>query len=101
MNTLDSTFMEMKSFHFSNSQKIKGFLTIGKIQRPTMYLKIGWELFTTFIIYSPGITNYLQELIPSVRRKWNTLSDKERYNVIAALTQMNRHGAIERAMNIY
>lgn len=101
MNTLDSKFLEMKSYHFSNKQKIKGFVTIGRVLKPVLYLKAGWELITTFVVYSPGINEYLQDVISSIRARWNGLSDVEQENVIAALTHLNKHGKIEKALCKY
>lgn len=100
MDTFDSKFMEMKSFHFSSGQKFRGFLVIGRMQKPSMYLKIGWELFTTFIVYSPGVNNFSKEIIPSIRNKWEKLSIKDQENVIAALTTLNKHGEIEKALKL-
>ena len=101
MDTFDSKFMEMKNNHFSGGQKFRGFLVIGRIQKVSMYFKVGWELFTTFVIYSPSPNNFLKEIIPSIRRKWENLSLKEKENVIAALTVLNKHGEIEKAMKKY
>ena len=99
MNTLDSKFSEMKGFHFSKKQILKGFVKISCIQKPKMYLKIGWELFTTFIVYSPSINNYLTDIIISIRDKWEVLSENEKENIIAALTCLNKHGEVEKALS--
>lgn len=101
MDTFDSKFIEMKSNHFSSGQKFRGFLIIGRIQKASTYLKVGWELFTTFVVYSPGTNNFSKEIIPSIRKQWNKFSLKEQENIIAALTVLNKHGEIDKAMNKY
>lgn len=101
METLDSKFLEMKSFHFSSKQITKGYFTIIRILKPTIYLKIIWELITTFVVFSPSINNYTQDLISSIREKWNTFSEDEQNCVIAALSRLNKHGNIEKALNKY
>lgn len=98
MDTLDSKFSEMKFFHFSKKQIFKGFAKISRIQKPRMYLKIVWELFTTFIVYSPSINNYLTDIIKSIKDKWEALSENEKVNIIAALTCLNKHGEVEKAL---
>ena len=100
MSSLNLKFAEMKNFHFSIGQKLKGFIIICRIQRPSMYLKICWELLTTFVFYSPSVNNYLKDIIVSIRKKWNSFSVKEQENVIAALSSLNKHGEIERTLNL-
>lgn len=99
MNTLDTKFCEMKHFHFSNKQIVKGYITIGRILTPKFYLKVGWEFITTFFVYSPGINNYLRDVISSIRAKWIVLSCNEQENIIAALTHLNKHGKIDKALS--
>lgn len=101
MSSLEKKFGEMKNFHFSIGQKLKGLFIIGRIQRPSMYLKIGWELLTTFVVYSPSVNNYLKDIIISIRKKWDSLSDQDQNNVIAALSSLNKRGEIERAIDNY
>lgn len=101
MSTLDLKFMEMKNLHFPRSMKIKGFYLISRLVNPNVYLKLTWELLTTFVVYSPSVNNYLKDIILSIRKKWDTLTDIEQENVVAALMSLNKHGEIERALNSY
>ena len=101
MKTLDSKFMEMRFVNFPHNRKIKGFWVITRIQKTSMYLKLCWELITTFIVYSPSVNNYLKEMIPSIRDNWDDLSETEQESVIAALTVLNKHGEIEKALSKY
>lgn len=101
MSTLDSKFMEMKNYHFSKTNKIKGLYMVSRLQSPKMYLKLTWELLTTFIVYSPSVNNYLKDVILCVRKKWDSLTDIEQENIVAALTILNKHGEVERALNKY
>lgn len=101
MNTLESRFEEMRYTHFSNKQILKGYLIITQIQGPVLFLKIGWEILTTLVMYSPGINNFTRDLIYSIRSNWNSLSNEEQINVIAVLVSLNKHGKIDQALNKY
>lgn len=101
MTTLESKFEEMKFDKFSNNQILKGYLKICQLQGANFYIKITWELLTTFIVYSPSINNFVRDMIKSIKNKWVYLSRSEQENVIAALIQMNKHGKIERALSKY
>lgn len=101
MSSLDEKFLEMKSVHFSNTQIIKGYGVIGRMLNPTIYLKLCWEFVTTVIVYAPSTSNYMRDMIRSIRKKWIVLSEKEQENVVAALTHLNKHGKIEKALNRY
>lgn len=96
MNTLDSKFFELKSSEFSDKQVKNGYFTILRLQKPTIYLKIGWEIITTILIYSPGICSYWREIISTIRAKWNTLDAVHQENIIAALVKLNKKGKIEK-----
>lgn len=98
MKTIEVKFDEMKDLHFSKEQRNKGFMTIIRNLRPIAYFKITWELFTSLIVYSPGVSNFLKEVIMSARRSWSSLSDHDQCNLIAALAYMNKGGKIERAL---
>ena len=99
MNTLDSKLQEMKNLHFSKKQVRRGYSTICRIQGPIIYWKLFWDLFTTLIVYSPSVNNYLIDIIPSIRQNWEKLSEEEREDIIAALVHLNKKGKIEKALN--
>lgn len=99
--TLDSMFNEMKYHHFSKQQIIKGWGFICCMQTPLFFLKIGWELITTFIIYSPSVNNYSKDLICSVRKDWENLTIEKKLCVIAVLASLNKHGKIDEALKKY
>lgn len=101
MISLDDKFLEMKSVHFSKAQIIKGYGAIGRILNPTIYLKLCWEFVTTFVVYAPSASNYMKDLIQSIRKKWIVLSEKEQENIVAALTHLNKRGKIENALSKY
>lgn len=101
MGTLDSKFMEMKNLHFSKKQVRRGYASICRIQGPIIYWKLFWDLFTTLIVYSPSVNNYLKDIIPSIRQNWGKLSEEEREDIIAALVHLNKKGKIEKALNKY
>lgn len=88
MSTLESKFIEMKNFHFSRKQVLKGYILIFSILRPLTYLKICWEVITTIIVYSPSVCNYLKDIIMSIRKKWGKLSDEKQFCIIAALVHL-------------
>ena len=101
MKTLDVRFMEMKDMCFKSKQVRKGYLTIGRVLKFTTYLKMCWEIITTIVLYAPSTSNYMRDMIHSVRMKWDVLSVSEQENIIAAFVHMNRHGNVERALNRY
>lgn len=101
MSSLDERFLEMKSKHFPYVQIIKGYGVIGRILNPTIYLKLCWEFVTTVIVYAPSASNYMKDMIRSIRKKWIVLSEKEQENIVAALTHLNKHGKIEKALSKY
>lgn len=101
MATLESKFEELKLYQFSNTKSFKGFLIICKMQGVKFYIKIIWELLTTFIVYSPSINNYMHDMIVSIRKRWKDLSPKDQENVIAALLKMNKHGKIDKVLSKY
>lgn len=101
MDALNLKFMEMKSFCFSRKQIRKGCFLIFRILKPKIYLKIIWEIVTTFIVFSPSVNNYLRDVILSIRGNWDILSEKEQECIIAVLVHLNRHGRIEKAIGEY
>lgn len=96
MNTLETRFSELKYCKFSKEQIIAGSFRILRLLKPSVYLKLGWEIVTTLIVYSPGVSTYWQDIISSIKAKWHTLTLNEQDNIIAALVQLNKHGKIEK-----
>ena len=101
MSTLESKSTEMKNFHFSRKQVLKGYILIFSILRPLTYLKICWEVITTIIVYSPSVCNYLKDIIMSIRKKWGKLSDEKQFCIIAALVHLNKRNKVEDALIRY
>ena len=98
MKTLDTRFFELKSTPFSTKQVRDGYLTICRLLSPTIYLKLAWEVVTTIVVYSPGISTYWSDIISSIRNKWNKLSPCDQDNVVAALVKLNKKGRIEKIL---
>lgn len=42
--------------------------------------------------------NYMQELIYSIRAKWDTLTYNDKVNVVAAISRLNKHGEVEKEL---
>lgn len=98
MSTLSTRFNEQKCCVFSNEQTRAGFFRIIRLLKPSIYLKIGWEIITTVIIYSPSVSSYMKDVISSIVNKWDTLSETDKSNVIAALVRLNKHGKVEKCL---
>ena len=89
----------MKNNNFTEEQVKQGHHTIRRIQKPSIFLKILWEIITTIIVFSPSVNNYTYSIVSSIKEKWSTLSEKEQVNVIAALSRMNKSGKIDRILD--
>lgn len=98
-NTFENRFREMKNNNFTTDQVKRGNRVIWRIQKPSIFLKILWEIITTIIVFAPSVNNYTYSIVSSVKEKWNTLSDNEQINVIAALSKMNKNGKIDRILD--
>lgn len=88
----------MKTNHFDEKQIKAGYYTIWRIQKPSIYLKILWEIVSTFIVFSPSVNNYMYTIMSSINDRWPKLSETERINIIAALTDMNKKGKIDKLL---
>lgn len=98
-NTFENRFREMKNNNFTEEQVKQGYHTIGSIQKPSIFLKILWEIITTIIVFAPSVNNYTYSIVSSIKDKWSTLSENEQLNVIAALSRMNKSGKIDRILD--
>lgn len=98
-NTFENRFREMKNNNFTKEQIKKGYHTIRRIQKPNIFLKILWEIVTTLIVFAPSVNNYTYSIVSSIKDKWDSLSDNEQVNVIAALSRMNKSGKIDRIID--
>ena len=97
-NTFENRFREMKNNDFTEEQVKQGHHTIRRIQKPSIFLKILWEIITTIIVFAPSVNNYTYSIVSSIKDKWSTLSENEQENVIAALSRMNKSGKIDRIL---
>ena len=75
----------------------RGLYLVIKAQRPQFYLKIIWELFTTFVIYAPG-TGLLRTVLIGVSQKWPSWNELQRSDVIAFLRRLDRKGEVSKEM---
>ena len=98
-NTFENRFREMTNNNSTEEQVKKGYRTIRRIQKPSIFLKILWEIVTTIIVFAPSVNNYTYSIVSSIKDKWSTLSDNEQANVIAALSRMNKNGKIDRIID--
>lgn len=98
-NTFENRFREMKNNDFTEEQVKQGHHTIMRIQKPSIFLKILWEIITTIIVFAPSVNNYTYSIVSSIKDKWSTLSENEQVNVIAALSRMNKSGKIDRIID--
>jgi len=98
-NTFENRFREMKNNNFTEEQVKQGYHTIRRIQKPSIFLKIIWEIITTIIVFAPSVNNYTYSIVSSIKDKWSTLSENEQVNVIAALSRMNKSGKIDRILD--
>ena len=98
-NTFENRFREMKNNNFTEEQVKQGHHTIRRIQKPSIFLKILWEIITTIIVFAPSVNNYTYSIVSSIKDKWSTLSENEQENVIAALSRMNKSGKIDRILD--
>lgn len=98
-NTFENRFREMKNNDFTEEQVKQGHHTIRRIQKPSIFLKILWEIITTIIVFAPSVNNYTYSIVSSIKDKWSTLSENEQVNVIAALSRMNKSGKIDRIID--
>lgn len=98
-NTFENRFREMKNNDFTEEQVKQGHHTIRRIQKPSIFLKILWEIITTIIVFAPSVNNYTYSIVSSIKDKWSTLSKNEQVNVIAALSRMNKSGKIDRIID--
>lgn len=99
MNTFENRFREMKNNNFTEEEVRKGYYIIIRIQKPSIILKILWEIITTIVVFAPSVNNYTYSIVSSIKNKWDSLSDNERVNVIAALSKMNKSGKIDRIID--
>lgn len=98
-NTFENRFREMKNSDFTEEQVKQGHHTIRRIQKPSIFLKILWEIITTIMVFAPSVNNYTYSIVSSIKDKWSTLSENEQVNVIAALSRMNKSGKIDRIID--
>lgn len=98
-NTFENRFREMKNNDFTKEQVKQGHHTIRRIQKPSIFLKILWEIITTIMVFAPSVNNYTYSIVSSIKDKWSTLSENEQVNVIAALSRMNKSGKIDRIID--
>lgn len=98
-NTFENRFREMKNNNFTEEQVKNGYHIIRRIQNPSIFLKMLWEIITTIIVFAPSVNNYTYSIVSSIKDKWATLSDNEQINVIAALSRMNKSGKIDRLLD--
>ena len=98
-NSFENRFREMKNNNFTEEQVKQGHHTIRRIQKPSIFLKILWEIITTIIVFAPSVNNYTYSIVSSIKDKWSTLSENEQENVIAALSRMNKSGKIDRILD--
>ena len=98
-NTFENRFREMKNNNFTEEQVKQGYHTISCIQKPSIFLKILWEIITTIIVFAPSVNNYTYSIVSAIKDKWSTLSENEQVNVIAALSRMNKSGKIDRILD--
>lgn len=98
-NTFENRFREMKNNIFTEEQVKNGYHIIRRIQNPSIFLKMLWEIITTIIVFAPSVNNYTYSTVSSIKDKWATLSDNEQINVIAALSRMNKSGKIDRLLD--
>ena len=96
MNTLDARFYKLKNTQFSKDQINAGYFKIWRLLKPSIYLKIAWEIITTIVIYSPGVSTYLNDVISTIRSKWDSLSITDQDNIVAALIHLNKRGKVEK-----
>ena len=99
MNTLDTRFYELKHTQFTKDQIKAGYLKIWRLLKPSIYLKIAWEIITTIVIYSPSVNTYLDDVISTIRNKWNKFSTTDQDNIIAALVHLNKRGKVEKYLH--
>ena len=98
-NTFENRFREMKNNDFTEEQVKQGHHIIRRIQKPSIFLKILWEIITTIIVFAPSVNNYTYSIVSSIKEKWSTLPENEQVNVIAALSRMNKNGKIDRILD--
>lgn len=98
-NTFENRYREMKNNNFTEEQVKQGHQTIRRIQKPSIFIKILWEIITTIIVFAPSVNNYTYSIVSSIKDKWSTLSENEQENVIAALSRMNKSGKIDRILD--
>ena len=99
MATFEERFREMKTNNYTEEEVRKGYHIIMRILKPSIFLKILWEIITTIIVFAPSVNNYTYSIVSSIKDKWECLSDNEQVSVIAALSRMNKSGKIDRILN--
>lgn len=96
MSTLVTKFNELKYGEFSKGQTRAGFCRIILLLKPSVYLKIVWEIITTVVMYSPSVNTFMKDIISSIEGKWNTLTETEQNNIVAALARLNKRCKVEK-----